>query len=39
VGQVDQKLITSPLAFINFLMQAGYQHVNAYFPWFNFDPS
>jgi len=19
-------------------MQAGYQHVNAYFPWFNFDP-
>jgi hypothetical protein len=21
------------------LMRAGYQHVNAYFPWFNFDPT
>jgi hypothetical protein len=21
------------------LMWAGYQHVNAYFPWFNFDPT
>jgi len=20
-------------------MEAGYQHVNAYFPWFNFDPA
>jgi hypothetical protein len=36
---VDPKLITSPFAFINFLIQAGYQHVNAYFPWFNFDPA
>lgn len=38
-GQVDATLIKSPLAFVNFLMQAGYQHVNAYYPWFHFDPN
>lgn len=36
-GTIREELLTSPFPLLNFLQQAGYQHVTAYMPWFGFE--